>query len=572
MKYAVLLTLLIVACEGSIGDQTGAGAPDIEGLERPPGSPADPGGGELTPEALTCDEERRGLAEGRSQRLTSQELLSTLRDIFGASVMDAPAVRTAAAVVPNDRPAGFLVGFDHRIVNVEGILNLADAIGAVVEGDPAIQESLLGCDPADLASCEGAVVDVLAPRLYRRDLSNAEREGIAAIQSEERPHSVRFSIAYLIASPDSTQRVEIEGSESGAAVLISANELAVRLAFRLTGKAPDAALRSAADEGRLSTLAEIEREGHRLLETEAARERLRHIVLEWIHLDGVPDPNQHAAAEFGIDPQGLGAEALEELHRFLDYVLFEQRGTFADLLLDKTAFPFTDRLAQIYGVARSDGPTTLVDGRGGLLLRAGTLMSDDVVPSPIARGVRYVEHILCDPPGAIPADAEELATAIAADYPPAEYSERERTEAKTAGPICAACHARRINPIGFSLGDFGPLSLPQTEERVWDATGAVIATHHVDAIVSDVRLRDESVPRIEGGEGLMQALVEGRAARSCLAAEIFTRTRLRVPSASGEDGCVLQGIEDALVNESVIDAYLRSVVNDDAFLRAPFAE
>ena len=82
--------------------------------------------------------------------------------------------------------------------------------------------------------------------------------------------------------------------------------------------------------------------------TLAARSQLHAVLGSWLQVQTVADPHPAVAAHHGLEPDGLGDEARDELFRFVDFVVYDSDGTFGDLLTDKTAFAFSDRLAKLY--------------------------------------------------------------------------------------------------------------------------------------------------------------------------------------------------------------------------------
>ena len=73
--------------------------------------------------------------------------------------------------------------------------------------------------------------------------------------------------------------------------------------------------------------------------------------------------------------------------------------------------------------------------------------------SPVKRADWVLEHLMCDPPPAAPANVPPLTDTL-----PAGLTLRQTFEAHRANPTCAACH-KVMDSIGFALENF-------------DATGA----------------------------------------------------------------------------------------------------
>lgn len=480
------------------------------------------------------------------------------------------ALDDVRAVLPRDAAYHSGTGFDPVTRNVSGLLTLAEAAAGAIVGSSVASRQVLGCEVAAPDSCL-AGLHAFASKAFRAPLTAEQRSDLDALVADiGGPSGVEWALISIFASPHFHQHLEIEGTPDGDAVQISAHEFASRISFRLTGAAPDAALRGAADaaaaEGRSLTHEDALRHAHRLAQGASGRRHIRDALLAWLGIEATLDPSERLAAEYGFSGIGLGAEAYAELLRFVDYVVFEQGGGFRDLLTDKTVFPTTERLAALYGVAPAE-QATLEDERGGILVRLGALLDDGDVPDPIHRGLFVRAQLLCT---TLPAPSAELAAeaeAIAEELSRQELSTREFVEAQTSGTACTGCHSL-INSLGFALDSVGSLGELRSEETIYGPDGQVMAVHPIDARV-DVRLGSGETVSVDGAGELAAALGESQSARLCFASQLFAQLRLREPEAG--DACLVQDLESALeAGASILDVVVQSVVNDDAFLRRAF--
>jgi hypothetical protein len=221
-----------------------------------------------------------------------------------------------------------------------------------------------------------------------------------------------------------------------------------------------------------------------------------------------------------------------EMARFLSHVVFDQQGSFEDLLLSSTSF-VNDDLASLYGVsptgdADSDGfkEVSFTDRQG--LLGLGAVLTTHAAParsSPVHRGRVVRERFLCQempppPPGVVAALPETQG----------DLTIRERLEAHDSNPSCKGCH-QLMDPIGFTFEHFDGIGRHRDTDsgKPVDATGAIVGSPGSDAT-------------LDGEESLASALVNGSDARQCFAVQWFRYAYAIEESESTR--CALQKVYD----------------------------
>lgn len=86
------------------------------------GSLAEPGTAEM-PAKLSCTVGTSGVAEKTMRRLTKTELVNSLTDLFGTSVMSNADVQGALQIIPEQTmPAGSFSNYDNSTPDVTGFL------------------------------------------------------------------------------------------------------------------------------------------------------------------------------------------------------------------------------------------------------------------------------------------------------------------------------------------------------------------------------------------------------------------------------------------------------------------
>ena len=523
--------------------------------------------GSVAPEKLSCDVASSGASEKSMRRLSKQELVNTLGSLFGTDLIATADVKLALEKIP-DQNTSTNADFDNRIVDVEGLLDVAQLLVDKTFADSARATRVLGCNGTDINQCRSSIADKFAYRALRGQVPAELKTSVTALMTEVGGQDgLKMGAMRILLSPYFHQHVELaaDGGTDPKRLRLTAFEVASRLAYRLTGTMPDDQLLQAAAGNQLGTLAQVEAQATRLLQSSDARAHWRRFLADWLQAKSGVDPSEIIAKEAGIAAQGFGAEARAELLRFGEYIIFDKKGSLADLLTDNSVFASTDRLASVFGVSKSDAPQKSDKGFAGIILRPAKLVSASVYTSPILRGVYVRKRVLCEE---LPSPSQDIVNSRLGEVelmPHADFSNREITHKVTSGSACVSCHSL-INPVGFALEDFGPLGTPRNIERVYEATGATGVTHQLETYVDDLRL-SASVSPAKGSSDLVSELVESPKSKSCFSQRLIEGTQYRPKNQL--DNCVMNETNELLhYSRPLLESIAKSVANDGIFWKA----
>jgi len=463
-------------------------------------------------------EQAQALAEAPLRRLTRTEYMRCLRDLFGDDAVS--AVSDALAALPTDRQAQRYstntsgVSANH----VDAYFNVADALASWMVSSPERLGRLDQCLATSADSeCARSVAGRWGKRIYRRPLTTEEIDGLVATFTDgvslSVPDGVQLMLIQLLTAPAFVYRVELGEEQVEPNVYeLSRWELATRLSFLVWGSTPDDDLLDAAERGALDSNSGVAAELDRLLSDPRAREQVAWFFDEWLDLDSVPTPQQSDEFLDGLPKQSLAQDARVEIARLIEEIVFERRGTYADLLTSRSGY-LSDSIAQLYSVPASSTTSELPEERAGFLTRAAMLMTNDETTHPIRRGVKIRRRLLCEnvappPPG--------VANMNAPPFDPSKTA-RERWTEKTSAAPCSGCHSR-INPFGFALENYDSIGRFRSFETIADPiTHQKVNELPIDAAV-EVMLDGEMVS-VSGGAALSQAMAASAQARSCFAAQ-----------------------------------------------------
>ena len=393
------------------------------------------------------------------------------------------------------------------------------SVGNVVIGGPfdgrapaasASRERIFVCTPAAGAGedgCARRIIGTLARRAYRRPVTAGDVDDLFRFFAARRAErgfdaGVQAVVERVLVDPEFLFRVPQPPDAAGAPVYrIGDVELASRLSFFLWSSIPDDELLAAAEDGRLSQPAVLERQVRRMLADPRADALVDNFADRWLELHKIrnvaPDPTIFAAFD-----ENLRDAMQQETRMFLASQLREDRGV-TDLLRADYTF-LNERLARHYDIPGIYGNhfrrVTLPDGRrAGLIGKAGilTLTSYSNRTSVVTRGKWMLERVLGSPPPPPPPDVPALPESGHDGAPPS--SQRELLELHRRNPACAVCH-RPMDPLGFALENFDGIGRWRTADDVrlpGDPAPAIDAT----GVMPDGT-------RFEGPDGLRQLLLD----------------------------------------------------------------
>lgn len=475
----------------------GDGSPAGSGAEPtdPPGSdPSDPDDDPADdPEAEACEP-----IGARLRRLSPAQFDGVMRSIL-PELQGAPSDGFVGTLEDAARFEGAANDLGMSTPHVGELLSTMEGLSAqIVTSMP----NWVPCDPAEQA-CGAAVVEATLTRLFRRPPDAAELDRFETFLAEQREaFGVEAALNQLataaLLSPASLYRTEV-GDETG---VMTDYELASAISFALTDAPPDQELMLAAAGGELRSSDVRRAHALRLLSSPQTSPGLLRFMREYVHADRVYltplDPSLFP--EFDRDLQEL---FYDEYEMFIDHVLWEDGGTFADLMTAPYTFANRD-LAEHYGLdaASTDEFTQVASpDRMGLLTQGVYLvqLANDkgTGTSIVRRGVTVREEFLCaEPLNPPPSVNDDLPEEIEGPS-----TQRQRLEEHSTG-ACAGCHSQ-IDPFGYPFELYDPLGRPRTTEQ------GVPIDPSGDLPIDGERIHVRSVPE------LATALSESPSAQAC---------------------------------------------------------
>jgi hypothetical protein len=436
-------------------------------------------------------------------RLTNAQYDRTIADLLGVQTLTASGGVQPSTILATDQSGGLtsLAWSSYQTV--------ADQISQQVMADPTLMKNFMSCTPS--ATCLQNTIVSFGRKAFRRPLStdeitrfNAIVTNGASMSASSSMQDIATTVLYMfLISPSFLTRAETNTTaDPSGNIQLSSWEVAQRLSYMLWGSIPDDTLNTAADNGALTTPAQILSQAQRMLTDDKARLKMadfhRYYILmapntRWDNI------NKDTTLFPDFDPSMVPTLEAEE-EKFFDGVSMVHKGTFQDLILSPLAY-VNQATAPMYGLDPSgftgDFQETKLDisQRPGFMTRVGFLNAYAFYnrSSPIHRGAFIMKQVLGMPIGSPPPGAAQTALPDAtADLD----TNRKQVDAQTSGDACVGCHHSYINPAGFAMESFNAVGTWQTTEQ---STGAPIDS------TSDVVIDNQTV-HVTGPADLMNKL------------------------------------------------------------------
>jgi hypothetical protein len=497
------------------------------------------------------------------RRLIRFEINNTVRDLLGV------ATNPADALPGEETGNGFGNDADSLGVSallIDGYRTLARDIALAATKDAGTAATTAGCDPtkSSEAACSAQFIGAFGPKAYRRPLAAADTTFLNGVFTKGRmlgndfASGIRAIIEVVLQSPQFLYKVELgqPAPDVGAQFARpSPYEMASRLSYLFWGTMPDAALVTAAQQGKLGTRDEVLAQAKRLLADPRSHQVVRFFHEQLYGTRGL-DTIQKNTQAYPSFISGTASLLREETAQFVDYVVFQGAGDLGTLYTAPYTF-LNDALAKFYGVTGVTGATfQKVDldatRRKGVFSQAGflALTTPGTRTNPVIRGKTIYEKVLCGqvsppPPGLMVKEPDPMPGATT----------RQRYEAHRTQSACAACHIY-LDPLGFAFEHFDGVGL----WRDLDNGLPIDDSAHIE----DTDAKGD----FQGAVALADRLASSQDARECYVGKWLTYGYGRGETPA--DACVRASLETAFAKAGGnVQELMLALTQTDAFLYRP---
>ena len=252
---------------------------------------------------------------------------------------------------------------------------------------------------------------------------------------------------------------------------LNEHELASRLSYFLWSSMPDDSLFALANQGKLNGT-ELNKQVDRMLSDARIERFIEDFSRQWLQLHRVgmfpPDKKLYPTYDDWLETS-MRNEPVEFFREMLT------KNLPIESLLDSDWTMANARLSDFYGLPEPTKPgfqrvsLKPEHKRGGLLTMGGVLglTSDGTRHRPVHRGVWLSETIFNKTPPPPPANVDPIEP-----VPPQgeKITIRQRMEAHTKDPNCAACH-KSIDPLGLAFDQYDAIGQWRTHEHIPTGVG-----------------------------------------------------------------------------------------------------
>jgi hypothetical protein len=437
----------------------------------------------------SCNAAAPDPGEAPLRRLTQEQYVNSVHDLFGANINLTPVYSSAQSASQFG-----LAQADVDGVDLDNYQRASEITAAAVVADKTLFNRIAPCASttvaADARNCAKTFLGAFGTRIYRAPIAAADIDRHLGLYdmgaaSGGFAHGMELLLRGMLQSPKFLYRVELGTGEmvGQTAVKLSGYELAARLSYGFWSSTPDDALTQAAASGKLATPADVVTQLQRMLADPKGATMVRHFLESWIHLEELNNvaKNDKLYPEWNDDVRkAMSAQA----QRFFDDVLAAKGGTVSSLLTSKTVF-VNNKLAPIYSTTAASLPadgsfmgSDKTDGTAAGLLTLPAFLATQAKASessPIYRGKFVREQLLCQELPSPPANVPQ-----APEVTPGS-STRDRLKQHEVAMECAACHVL-IDPIGFGFEHYDAIGRYRTMDggKPVDATGTISATTDIN--------------------------------------------------------------------------------------------
>ncbi|MES2964061.1 MAG: DUF1588 domain-containing protein [Bdellovibrionota bacterium] len=519
-----------------------------------------------------ADPQKRGVSDKKMKRLTRVELVNTLNDLLGSTIVANSSIQTQLSLMPNDVPNAEVTDVPeiHADTHAGALFEIAATASDLVFANTAVRDRIFGSCSGQATitdACAQTFINSFGLKTLRRPLATAESASLLTyFKASGGVEGLKRVFMRLMTSPSLAFHLETGGTATTSRVRLTDHEIASRISYRLLGTMPDAELFTAAGNGELQDMANVRSHVKRLLAAHPlAKARVDEFFNFYLQTAKIPNPSAAAGADRGIDVNGLRAELLQEIADYVNNNVWTKQASFKALMNSTDVFPRSDRMATILETTKAAGATAsrTTASHSGLILRPGFLAGAGDRTNPMHRAVLIRKRLLCQNLGS--PDPAQVAQQTQAVGDVSNLPNREAYTKLTQAPQCMTCHGM-INPVGFALENYDQLGMWRTRETVYK-NGQVAASYPIDSRTGDPLLEAGGPTALVMPEDLVTALANGNGARSCFAEMVFEYQRMR--SIEADDGCALREVETAsLESGSLLEAFTTSIANDDIFWKS----
>ena len=506
--------------------------------------------------------------------LSKKQYENTLAALFGASILQSAQAELTTFLADSNDPDTHRRTTELTAQRIEAYETIARAVAAVVVADATMRGKVFGAC-ASLATpgatCIDGYLDGFAKRILRRPLTSDEKLVAKTIANSGGDYAtnLRAVLALHLQSPFFTWRLELGESAIAASgeVVLSPYEIASRISYETADVPPDAALMTAADKGELSDLANVKTHVARLLHTPQGREKVQNNLMRWSLSDRVANVGALPdGLKQDVSTTGLDEAILNETRAYIDHLVFDLRGSYAELLTSRLSFASHAGLAKIHGHAPVSGAPAQVGGRRqGLLMRSAFASGSSPRTSIIGRGVEFQKHILCNKIPSPTADVVDLRDQEVFTHDELlNKTNREAVTHQTKSPVCMGCHSV-INPTGFAFESLDPLGRPRTSEAIFDGT-TLVRSLPIDASAI-VPLGGGQVAPVQDAFDLVSVVAYSPRASACFTRNVFRYIHEKEETQA--DSCRLAGIHAQVSNpdKPLVDALVEAIATRAIFVK-----
>jgi hypothetical protein len=443
--------------------------------------------------ATTCNAAAPDPGDAPLTRLTQQQYLNTVNDLFGKIDL--------SSVYPITQSASQfgLAQADVDGADLDNYERASEIVAAAVIGNATTLNKIAPCaagaTTAAARTCATQFLQGFATRIYRAPIASTDLDRHLALYDAGAAnggysHGIQLLLQAMLQSSRFLYRVELGTTTAvgPTAVKLSDYELASRLSYGLWNTTPDDALNTAAAGGMLETSADVSAQLQRMLKDPRGATMVSQFLASWIHLDDLQSVAKDAKTypSWNSDLQNA---MMTQAKTFFTDLLANQGATVKAMLTSQTLF-MNSLTAPLFGSQAAGLPTDgsfqssqKTDGTvSGILTLPAFLATQAKADqsSPIYRGKFVREQLFC----------QELPSPPA-NVPPAPVimpgvSTRDRLSMHETAAQCSACHSL-MDPIGLGFENYDGIGAYRTMDggKPVDASGALTGTD-VDGMFTGV--------------------------------------------------------------------------------------